>query len=454
MSTQPNKEIENNKSIRLLPYRGQNMGLTQWIISVALPAIAILMSMIALWLWYTETSEQNFTPLQNDIPADVSQVNMTLERANDAVNSAELVLSFLEGASVIITVAIAAAALVGLSSINELREAVDETEDELLRRVEAAEARLQARENRLASMEDLIAEAEQRIDALVEERLQQVFADTESARRQSASLARHSLAEQLMRERNIDAALHAVDDAYKLDPQNYANNYLYGMLLIEKGRFNEAVVKLNEALEEEPNFTPALAALGLANRRVGDETDDRHERNAYYNIAEAKLLAAIQADGNLLTHDGESYYGTLGSLYRRTGRIEDALDSYRRAAEVTPRRSYPYVNLAMLYMHDGEDQLRDQNLLIAERNALRRLADTPTDYWALYDMGLIQLMRGEVEKARQLFREAIDFTPAVISVYYSVVSRLIFLQGFAPDLPGLADDIHMLDQQIKRHSAN
>lgn len=443
-----------SETLRLLPDRNQGMGLTQWVISVALPTIAILFSMIALWLWYTETSEQEFAPLGDGTPATVEQVNITLERANDAVNSAELVLSFLEGASVIITVAIAAAALVGLSSINELREAVDETENELLRRVEAAEDRLKEREQRLTSMEDLIAEAEKRIDSLVEERLQQVFADTESARRQSASLARHSLAEQLMRERNIDAALHACEDAYRLDPQNYANNYLYGMLLIEKGRFNAAVEKLTEALQEEPDFTPALAALGLANRRVGDQTDDRRERNEYYNIAESKLLAAIEADGNLLTHDGESYYGTLGSLYRRTGRIDDALDSYRRAAEITPRRSYPFINLAMLYMQQGEDQLRDQNLLIAERNAMRRLADTPTDYWALYDMGLIHLIRGEVEKARQLFREAIDFTPAVISVYYSVISRLIFLQSFAPQLPGLSDDIQMLDQQIKRHSVN
>ena len=379
-------------------------------------------------------------------------MTFTLERANDAVNSAELILSFLEGAAVIITVAIAATAIVGLSSINELREAVDDTEQELLQRVEVAEARLKEREKQLASMEDLIAEAEQRIDLLVEERLKQVYADTESARRQSAALARHSLAEQLMRERNIDAALNAVEDAFQLDPHNYANNYLYGMLLIDKGQFSASIEKLRDALVEEPDFVPALAALGLANRRVGDLTDERRQRNEYYNIAEAKLLEAMQADSNLLTHDGESYYGTLGSLYRRTGRIEDALDSYRRAAEITPRRSYPFVNLAMLYLAQQEGQLRDQNLLIAERNAMRRLADTPTDYWALYDMGLIHLMRGEMDKARQLFREAIDFTPASVSVFYSVVSRLTFLQEHVPNLPGLIEDIDLIDQQIKRHS--
>ena len=70
--------------------------------------------------------------------------------------------------------------------------------------------------------------------------------------------------------------------------------------------------------------------------------------NELYNVAEARLLEALQLDPVLLTPDGESYYGTLGSLYRRQGRIEDALDTYRRAADVTPQRSYPFVNLAML----------------------------------------------------------------------------------------------------------
>lgn len=434
---------------RMTSHRSR-FSITQWMVSVAMPAIALVLSLLAIWLWYTETSEEPFASPPNGTPASVDQVNITLERANDAVNSVELVLSFLEGASVIITIAIAATAIVGLSSIGELREAVDETEQELLQRVEAAESRLQERAERLANMEELIAEAERRMDRLVEERLQKVYADTESARQQSAALARHALAEQLMREHNIDAAMQACAEAYQLDPKNYANNYLYGMLLIEKGEYHAAISKLQEALDEDPGFVPAIAALGLANRREGDQFDDRRTRNEYYNIAEARLLEAIQADANLLTHDGESYFGTLGSLYRRTGRIEDALDSYRRAAEVTPRRSYPFVNLAMLFYKLGDVQMRDQNLLIAERNAKRRLEDTPTDFWALYDLGLTELMRSEATNARQYFKEAIDYTPASIGVYYSVVARLIFLQAIDNAIPGLDENIELLDQQIKR----
>lgn len=437
----------------LLPGRRH---MTHWLISTVLPATSFVLALIAIWLWYSETREEPLDRIgvvtHDGDRVVLTQAEHTLARAEEAVNSAELILSFLEGASVIITISIAAAAVVGLSTINELRETMNDTVQELLKRVEEAENRLREREKELENIEDLLDVAKAQIDQVIEDRLAQVYHDTESARKQSAALARHAMAEQLLREKNFDAALHACEEAYALDPQNYANNYLYGTLLIDKGDFDGAIDKLSEALEADGDFVPAIAALGLANRRAGDLADDRRRRNELYNLAEARLLDAIGKNPALLTPDGESYYGTLGSLYRRQGRIEDALDSYRRAAEVTPQRSYPYINLAMLYLHQQEDQLRDQNLIIAERNAARRLADTPTDYWAMYDLGLIYLMREETEAAVRHFKEGIEVTPAAVSVYYSVIARLDFLQSFVPQLPGLETSIDLLETQIKRYS--
>ncbi|PJF37681.1 MAG: hypothetical protein CUN55_20840, partial [Phototrophicales bacterium] len=106
----------------------------------------------------------------------------------DAVNSAELILSFLEGASVVITVAIAAATIFGLSNINELRNEFNETK----KRLEEAEMSLYERESRLYAFE-------QEFIKIREEAL--------NAQRQFEALERYSLAEQLLRERNLDAAL-------------------------------------------------------------------------------------------------------------------------------------------------------------------------------------------------------------------------------------------------------
>lgn len=437
-------------SIGISPTR---RNLSHTITTVAMPAIATLLAMLAIWLWFTESRQDN-----RDLPQVTTQeetlvqANNVLDRANDAVNSAELILSFLEGASVIITIAIAAAAVIGLSSISELRDAVNDTENELLKRVEEAENRLMDREKQLANIEDLIAKAENRIDKAIEERLGQVYIETENARRRSAAMAHYSLAEQLAHQRNIDAAIEACEEAYNLDPENYANNYLYGTLLLEKDDYETSIKRLEEALQVKDDFTPAIAALGLATRRLGDLENDRRIRNEYYNKAETHLLEAVRHDPALLTNDGESYYGTLGSLYRRQERITDALDSYRRSAENTPTNSYPYVNLAMLYMHEREEQLKDQNLLIAERNAKRRITDTSTDFWALYDLGLISLMRDNTEDMKKYFKEAIEVTPASLSVYYSVISRLEFLDTFANNLGGIHIGLEMLDSQLRRVS--
>lgn len=445
--------MDTPNSPSLLKHSNHPRPLSQSLVTVVLPAIAILVAAMAMWLWYNETRvERRDPPDITTQEGTLERANLVLDRAEDSINTSQLILSFLEGASAIITVAVAAAAIVGLSSINELRDGVRETEQELLRRVEEAEARFLAREKQLANMEDLIAKAEVRFDRAIEERLGQVYIETETARRRSASLAQSALAEQLAHRKNIDAALQACEEAYHLDPENYANNYLYGMLLIEKGDYESALKRLEEALMLKPDFAPAIAALGLANRRIGDLAEDRRVRNEHYNVAEARLLEALRRDPALLTNDGESYYGTLGSLYRRQERIADGLDSYRRAAEVTPQRSYPYVNLAMLYMQQDDEQLRDQNLLIAERNARRRLADVATDYWALYDLGLICLIQNDVEGMKQNFKEAIEVSPPAASIYHSVIARLLFLRDFAPDLQGLSVGIEMLNTPLRRIS--
>ena len=134
-------------------------------------------------------------------------------------------------------------------------------------------------------------------------------------------------------------------------------------------------------------------------------------------------------------------------MYRRQGRIEDSLDTYRRAADVTPQRSYPFVNLAMLYLSQSKEQLSDQNLLIAERNAQRKLADTPADYWALFDLALVTMIQNETEKSKLYIKDAIEVTPAV-GILYSVMARLEFLGTFNPTLAGLRECSEMIDSQI------
>lgn len=395
-----------------------------------LPSLAILLGVMAIWLWYSETRERDFVDITAETTTTDERADLVLERANDAVNSAELILSFLEGASVVLTVAIAAATILGLSNINELRHEFDESK----RRLEEAEASLRAREARLLEFE---------------REFSKIRDEARQAQRQLEAIERYSLAEQLMRERNIDAALSECFKSYNLDPKNYTNNYLYGTLLMAKGDFKDAIDKLEEALEEEPSFAVAIATLGLAYRRLGELTaSDRGSQIRHYNIAEEKLLAALSMDDKLLNNDGESYHGTLGSLYRRQGRIEEAIERYERAARITPGRSYPFVNLALLYYGLGQNESRDRYLKVAKRNSERRISDTPSDFWALYDLAYIELILGNREAAEKRLTEAIEFTPPSFSIFYSVFSRFEFLQTIDDDLNGLEDFTSIIKERL------
>lgn len=403
---------------------------SNWFVSTILPTLAIMLAVIALWLWYSQSRERSYVDVVEENQTTIERADVVLERANDAVNSAQLILSFLEGASVLITVAVAAAAVFGLSNVNELRSEFEETKN----RLEEAEQELRQRESRLYAFEQEFIK---------------IRDEARNAQRQLEALERYSLAEQLMRERNLDAALVECSKSYALDPTNYTNNYLYGNLLMARGQFVEATKKLEEALSVEPTFAVAIATLGLAYRRLGElTTSNRGQQIRYYNIAEEKLLAALELDDKLLNNDGESYQGTLGSLYRRQGRIWEAIERYRHAAKITPGRSYPFVNLALLYYEQDNHQLRDENLRIAKRNAERRISDTPTDFWALYDLAQIEMILGNRASSEQRLKEAIEFTPPSFSIFYSVFSRLEFLQLIDPTLYGLQEMFDMINERL------
>jgi len=441
------------------------------LIGLALPLLAFGIALTALYITVIERDqtrivfdseafddEEQLTQLRNE-------VSRNFERSQDAVGSAELVLSFLEGASVLAGIILIAAGVLGLSSIQDLRsdneaikqeilERLEEVITELTERVEHAESELGSKVEHLTQlereMEQTIAGSQTRIDT-------QIQTANRDARRAFEALSHHVMAQRLARENNIDAAIKTCRDAHRLDPDNVPNNYLLGLLLTRRDELDEAIEHLSEAYEEsredsEHSITPAQAALGLAVRLKGDKAEDIMERNRLYNQAENYLLEATSNDAHLLNEQNESYFGTLGSLYRRQGRTEDAIAAYLRAAEATPRRSYPEINLAMLYMEAGDETSSERHRVKAEILARRRLDDTPEDYWAGHDLALATLLKGDTENAIRIFGEALELTPDVMTLG-SVVARLNYLLSMKVDVSGLEEAVALFTKARQRFTS-
>jgi len=425
------------------------------VFSIFVPLLALGVSVAAFYFGYVDRSQARLVP-QNQVADEQLQADIerTYERAQDAIQSAELVLSFLEGASVLAGIILVGAGVLGISSIQDLRQDTEHIKQEVLNRLETAERELLSRAEQLAALEAELENTIQESQKRFSEQITQAAKDAQNA---FEALSHHVMAQRLARERNIDAAIRACRDAHTLDPDNVPNNYLLGTLLLRKEELDEAIRFLKLAFDtaredQEHTSPPAQAALGFAIRKKGDALSEPMERNRLYNQAESYLLDAVRAEPHLLNDNNESYYGILGSLYRRQGRTADAITAYQHAARITPRRSYPEINLAMLCLQTQEFDESARHCQRAEEKARRRLEDTPDDYWASHDVALALLLRGKVDEALSTFHEALELTPDIMALE-SVMSRLQYLNDLPIEIQGLEKAIAIFTEARMRFVA-
>ncbi|MCD4686798.1 MAG: tetratricopeptide repeat protein [Anaerolineae bacterium] len=363
-----------------------------------------------------------------------------MDRANDAVASVNNMLSVLEVTFGVLSVVMIFAGWV-------MRAMILDQIDEARAQEARLERRLSAREERLDQLEQRLEDRMREMVAVTQTDIAKVKTEGRDSFR---VLSLQLLAEQQVREHNIDTAISTLKMALEIDPDDHASNYLLGYLHTARKEIKQAIVHLERALAAEPDFAPAIAALGLALRRRGDGIKDPEriaERNQQWAQAESKLLQALRQDASLTDADGESYYGTLGGLYRRQGRYDDALDSYERAHDVTPDSSYPVINLASLHKHQGHDERAAHFFEMVIDKALLALDDDPRDVWTRADYAQARLVLGEVETALEQIEIMIKQQPGP-GVLETVHSGLQFLRESHTLIAGLDQMIGLIEAEF------
>jgi tetratricopeptide (TPR) repeat protein len=200
---------------------------------------------------------------------------------------------------------------------------------------------------------------------------------------------------------DFEGAVDAYQRALKLDPDSIILHYRLGYVYTQSGRLEEAEKHLSDALKTDPGFAPALACLGYVYRRIGEKMPDGIERNLKLDQASSKLLEALKSSPKLIDEDGESWWGSLGGLYRRRGQIEDAIFAYKRVAEATPNSSYAFGNLALLYAQKGDTPAMLNMYEKMEPLAYGEVQGTPDNYWGFADLLTARLALGRIEKAEE-----------------------------------------------------
>ncbi|MGQ9887336.1 MAG: tetratricopeptide repeat protein [Aggregatilineales bacterium] len=323
------------------------------------------------------------------VESDAARV---LEDASRSVEIASSLLNLFEAFGAVVALVVLLAGAYGFSQITALGRA----------RVRFEQEMQEARE----SLRVLERETQERFNALRAE----LAASTDGA---ALALSYLPLGERQYKFRDYAGALDFYHRANSLDADNPIIHFRLGYVYTQSGRLEEAEHYLKLALQREPDFAPALAALGYVYRRMGEKLDrEDPQRYILLNQAEGLLLRALNAAPKLVDDDGESWWGSLGGLYRRRGQIDEAISAYRKAAEVVPQSSYALSNLALLYADRADRSQMVETYRKVESLAHGEVRADPDNYWAWADLLTARLALHKPEEAEAALTEVFTTAPA------------------------------------------
>jgi tetratricopeptide (TPR) repeat protein len=393
------------------------------------------------------TAAQTTTPTPAPAPsaentARVVQVRDELERAEAAVDRAFSLLNLFEGIGLFVTLILGAVGLAGPvytwlagRRVQRATDEIEKTRATTKQEIEdtRSEVSVQLAESR--KLQELIKELETRLtEATIEFRRDSTGMKTDvqdaldklerevaqnraefarlreelraSAEAQAARTTRalmgqslQSLADRQYRETDFKGAIETYNRALDQDASNPITHYQLAYVYVHSDVLDKAEEHLQRALQLDPNLAQAIAALGYVYRRQAERLPMGHQRLELFNQAEAQLLKALGIAPRLIDQDGESWWGSLGGLYRRQKQYEQAIHAYKEAAQVTPRSSYPFSNLALLYAKTSNREAMLKAFEQVEQLAGVEARAESNNYWAYSDLFTAQLALNKIEEA-------------------------------------------------------
>ncbi len=390
--------------------------------ALAIVAAALVVALL-LWSMIMRTVNQltisvppgaGETALQNE-------ARLLLDRAADSVQAVELVLSFLEGASVLIGLGFGAATIYGLRSSRETREElsaeVAKIED-IRQTLEMQLAELQVYRPYLENLSGLRQELEE---------------SQESLEQTINNVARLLQADQEFRLKNYDTAYAFAEQVLQEEPANPMALYIAGWLEVQhlSDKLDEGIAHLQRVAAQEIKWPTARAAYGVGIRRKARAATGE-ERDRLFLRAEGVIKEALSQAPRLMDFEGESFWGPVGGILRERGELDSAIRAYEQAIAVTPGSSYPWGNLAGLYLmkaRTGDDPEWLQKALIAFENTLEtssaELAMKPNNYYLLMDVAQAMSVLGQRDPAsfvgaRKALAEALSAEVSINSLETSL----------------------------------
>lgn len=413
----------------------------------------LIAALIVCLLIASAVSAQETTPVPSStLTIDEVRAQQVAQDADDARRSMEEAARYAEDASrflgifeaISVAIAIAGGSL-GVIGVTRLFSA----QSELAKARQRVDAELTDLRNRFQTE---LTEKENALQAMSTTLLQSLERQRKATEQATLALSLLPLGERQYRAQDLQGAADTYMRALKLDEDNPLIHYRLGYVYVQSGQLSDAERHLQQALSIDPEFHLAMAALGYVYRRIGDKLPEGLERDEMLNKAEAHLIKALRLSPKLVDDDSESWWGSLGGLYRRRGQIDQAIYAYEQAAKVTPHSSYPFSNLAMLYMgrHNREQML--QTFRRVERLARGEVQAEVDNYWAYADLLTSRLALGKIDEADDALTSVFDLasasSPYALEALVDTLTRLLDSLGGPDAAPHIPPYIRRIQQRI------
>ena len=227
------------------------------------------------------------------------------------------------------------------------------------------------------------------------------------------SQAHFGLAQLLEDLGDFEGALAAAQQALGHGPESLEYRYYVGSYLVRLGRNEEAVPHLQEVVDRWPWHQGAHYNMGQVLARLG-KTDEAQQFQA-----RAEQLRGLQSqisnhENSVRTHPTDPFaHAGLGSLLRRAGRYQDAMQAYRVALYLAPDNLEFRNNVAVLYLLQNDTTAAIQTFeQIVRANAAYAHA------W--YNLGTLYAMSNQPEKARAAWNKVLEIDPTNDAVRRSI----------------------------------
>lgn len=208
-----------------------------------------------------------------------------------------------------------------------------------------------------------IGQANSRFVLMAESRLKEIGDRPETA----TAIAKHlKAADDLLAKKDLEGAIFQYEEAIKLIPLGIKLRFLLGTLAIRAGLGEKAEIILQEAIEIDPQYTPAHTALGNLYEIAGRTAKAIKHYEIVLKLAKGNEFELARKPLFSLL-DAEEIAETLkeAKKFRAEGKLQEAEAAYQYAINISPETSIIQYNLALFYHETGRNFVAEKIIEIA-----------------------------------------------------------------------------------------